>query len=151
MIPRWIIRNTLAAYGNCLEHVDKPKAAGGFAGHWTKVVNGKAVPGNLPGSEYELWKGSSLSAATYANCRLCAKLANSREERAAHIRGTMCAKEIRMIARLLLRDHKCVICDGKTHAKIYGFPICSQKCLADWRFDYGDSASFREAKKLVVR
>jgi hypothetical protein len=89
--------------------------------------------------EYRFWCVEIAGGApTLAYCRCCSKTYFHRKPRRAHLAEDGCAKNLLKAYGLLLRDKKCVVCDGLTQHQEWGVPLCNKNYCKD-RFMHDDT------------
>lgn len=168
MIPDWLIRHVCMPYGARLPAKPRPAVQGRLWGEFVYnnnlipterevqekgwIVHGKVIAGNLLLPEYQFWRGTPYLNQDTAECRWCGMYAWKVDERRKHQREhPECQKMVNKVAELLRRDKLCVICDKRTGRKVFGFPICSNVCLAIWKFATAPTEAFKHARGLVLK
>lgn len=159
-LPLWVIKHITQPYGMRLP----PPPAPFFRPQYTSrkrssvkevhvgvgwMKGGKALAGNLPNQDYEFWQGNLDG--EYSCCRWCTSVKRGTDERSKHFTQSQhdCGKNIKECEKLLQKDSLCVICDKRTPNRKWGFPLCSEACVAVWKFDTYPSEAFRAVRILI--
>lgn len=109
--------------------------------------------GNLPLGEYRFFCGHIDRKSVLVKCRGCNGLISGERARKAHTEATGCTTKLVKAYRLLLRDHKCVICDAHTNSgdRKWGVPLCGRMCTVKWMFSLERPDALMNALHLVER
>lgn len=118
----------------------------------TVMSKADVPPGNLGQSLYRYWVGSRMSGVDYALCRVCRTPVQSSDRMTFHkletkfrVAGHSCQQLIDKVIPLLVARHQCVICRATTDCTRFGFPICSDGCEINWRFNQNDHLALKVA------
>lgn len=98
----------------------------------------------------EIFHWEKKECKTY-ECRNCGTYAYSPEECKEHISKSGCAKQLVKAYKLLLRDHKCVMCDVLTTHERWGVPVCRGSCERHWQEDEATPTALHEALGIARR
>lgn len=162
-IPNWWIRQHVLPYGARppkrpeikWEEPRPAKAIVVYKGFGAGAVS--AYEGNLETHEYQFFIGRPWLGSNWATCRACKQDLFTVEARKAHFKnhrdpsGTSCAVKIVAAMVLLQKDQACVMCDQRTTKVRWGFPICSDRCLDDWKFSTVVNQAFNHAMLEAAR
>lgn len=98
------------------------------------IIDGKRldVMGNLSNELYKFFMGSHIKTSSFFTCRGCMMSEYTAVRRTVHF--AMCRTLMQAIEERVRRDKVCVICNQGTHKECWRIPLCSEPCIAKWRF-----------------
>lgn len=115
---------------------------------WYSAPTMALVPALVPTekelNELRFW---SISPSGASHCRACNLIEWTAADRQRHQADSNCTKVLVQAYRLLLRDMKCVVCDGSTQHTKFGVPLC-QGCVSKFEKESGQPALL-QAIRLV--
>lgn len=94
-------------------------------------VNERAV-GNLANESYRFFRGSRVISDPYFQCRGCLAEEYSQLKKVWHLRN--CRPLMQGIEERVRRDRVCMMCNQGTKKDKWTIPLCSDSCIARWRF-----------------
>lgn len=92
--------------------------------------------GNLSNEAYKFFKGSTIRASHFFQCRGCGKDEYVKERKLVHMKA--CRPLMQAIEDRVRRDKVCVICNQSTSKERWRIPMCSEICVTKWRFSNPD-------------
>lgn len=92
----------------------------------------EALMGNLKNESYRFFKGSNTKDSPYFQCRGCLSEEYMPVRKLYHMRE--CRPLIQEIESRVRRDKCCLICNTHTKKDKWNVPLCSESCIAKWRF-----------------
>lgn len=98
------------------------------------VIDGKKfdLMGNMSNELYKFFMGSHIKDSQFFTCRGCLATEHFTIRRTVHF--AMCRGLMQSIEERVRRDKVCVICNSGTSKECWRIPLCSEPCIAKWRF-----------------
>lgn len=95
--------------------------------------NGERRAGNLLFTDYRYWWGYPNALSQYSRCRGCRAMVFGLVNRKLHFDQGACGRIVTEAIKTL-DDVYCVVCEKRSHEKVWGIPICSQECQNRWMY-----------------
>jgi len=118
-------------------------------GKWhTRLTTTARLMGNLDTDEYRFYVGHPGKYSNYAQCRVCLKVCECRQDRVLHNTASACRTKFVIAAKAVKVLGLCLVCNEITQRDKWGVPLCNPEsaiCEQLWMFEVCQPMALRHA------